>query len=294
MNIEKYTYTATDVAQGALQEVSSFEQTDVKCNSQAIMLAGQPAVGKSVITARFTKEYYNIDADDYRVYHPAFNVIEEKEGKDAAQYTGKFAGEVCERLIDQLTDKKANIIIQGTGRNFETPYKTATQLKEKGYSINLYVVACPVKVSTASIFKRYYEMLENGEVGRFSNIEHTKTVLENLPKNIDKLYQTGLFNRMYIVNRKGECLWDNLTRRKPSEILIHEFIRPLTNKEQEWISQAKEVILKNAVEADKEIQNMEQVMHNIHEHVKNRYRVKVKAQIQFPKPPVSKDKEITR
>lgn len=279
MREDTYSYIEDDILNGVKRKINALKRKNILYESQGIMLLGQPAAGKSVVTAEFEASYYNVDADDYRAFHPKRKLIEEIEGKDAAQYTGKFAGEVCENLIDQLAAKNANVIIQGTGRNFTTPYKTAYNLKEKGYNIDVYIVACPVKVSTASIFKRYYEMFANGEIGRFSNIEHTKVVLENLPENIDKLYQTGLFNHMYIVNRDGEYLWDNLAGEKPSEVLIREFTRPLTAKEQEWIHSTKAVIRKNVIEADKEIeiQNMEKAIHNIHSHVKDRYQLKTKA-----------------
>lgn len=39
------------------------------------MIIEQPAAGKSVVTTYYTERYVNIDADDYRIYHPACYAI---------------------------------------------------------------------------------------------------------------------------------------------------------------------------------------------------------------------------
>lgn len=271
MNTEKYTYTEDDVAKGASLEVLAFKEAATPCNAQAILFAGQPAVGKSVVTAMLDRDFYIIDADDYRIYHPKYHDIERLEGKEAPQYTGKFAGAVCESVIDQLTRQGANVIIQGTGRNFETPHTTASLLKQKGYHIDLYVVACPIKVSTASIFKRYYEMSANGETGRFSNIEHTKTVLNALPENVDRLYESHVFDNMYIVNRANTALWSNTHPAKASQVLIQEFLRPLTLEEEEWITATKKLLTQTAPNPQAEIQAMDKAIESIYAYIKEIY-----------------------
>lgn len=235
-----YTFTNDDVNNAVNAELYKLE--DPLSNKHAIMIVGQPAAGKSSITRQYLTSHINIDADDYRVYHPAYKQIQTEQGKDAAKYTGEFAGKVCEKLIDIAAQNKINIIVQGTGRNYDTVKNTAMLLKRNGYNIDLKVIACPVKLSTMSIYRRYYKMQQITNNARFSDLSHSKTVIENLPQNLDKLRNDKIFNSIEIINRDNKVLWNNQSQQKPSDVLKTEFIRPLTPAEKGAFQAARELI----------------------------------------------------
>lgn len=235
-----YKFTDQDVDYAVSIELYKLKNPLI--NKHAIMILGQPAAGKSILTRNYISSHINIDADDYRIYHPAYKQIELEQGKEASKYTGDFSGQVCEKLIDTASKKGIDIIIQGTGRNYDTVKNTADKLIKNGYSIDLKVMACPIKLSTISIYKRYYEMLEMTETARFSNLDHSKKVIENLPKNLDNLYKSGIFNSIEIINRDNKVLWTNSNNTLPSQILKGEFVRPLTPPEKEYFHEARALI----------------------------------------------------
>lgn len=235
-----YPFTEEDVNNAVNAELYKLEEPLTK--KHAIMIVGQPAAGKSSITRQYLSSHINIDADDYRVYHPAYNEIQAEKGKDAAKYTGKFAGAVCEKLIDIAAQNKINLIIQGTGRNYSTVKNTASLLQKNGYNVELKVIACPVKLSTMSIYRRYYKMQQITNNARFSDLDHSKTVIENLPQNLDKLHNDKIFSSIEIINRDNQVLWNNHSSKKPSDILKSEFTRPLTPAEKEAFQATKDLI----------------------------------------------------
>lgn len=167
-----YAYTEQDVIQAVNYEWEKCQSPHAE--KKALMIIAQPVAGKSVVTTYYTERYVNIDADDYRIYHPAYYAIECEYGEEASKYTGAFAGQVCERLIDCVAKQGINMIIQGTGRNIETVRKTIDVLRNHGYTVELKVVACPIKLSTLGIYRRYYQMLAKKQYSRFSDLEHTK------------------------------------------------------------------------------------------------------------------------
>ena len=102
----------------------------------AYILGGQPGAGKTGIQTEIISQNSNvciINADSYRKYHPHFDRIQAQYGDSSPQYTQLFINAVTEKLIDDLSIEKYNLIIEGTLRTAEVPISTAQKLKAKGY-----------------------------------------------------------------------------------------------------------------------------------------------------------------
>ncbi len=235
-----YPFTAEDIKKAVQLELQKIKEPDFQ--KHAIMIIGQPAAGKSILTKEYISNHINIDADDYRIYHPNYLKINQEQGIDAPDYTSEFSGKVCEKLIEETTNQGLNIIIQGTGRNYLTVKNTAESLIKKGYTVDLKVISCPIELSTVSIYKRYYELQKIHENGRFSNLAHSKKVIENLPKNLDKLHNDAIFKSIEIIDRNKSILWNETEQIKPSRILTHEFTRKLTEEEKYFCEKAEQMI----------------------------------------------------
>lgn len=257
-------FTPIDIENATEKIIPFIASKSPNKNGKAILLVGQPAAGKSVATREFSSEYINIDADDYRIFHPHFDELNKNHGRNASSYTGRFAGAVCEEVIKYCAKQNYNIIVQGTGRNIDTLINTTAILEDNGYTdISLKIVACPVELSTLSIYKRYLEQKLLGSSARFSDIEHTKIVLTNLPNNIEEYYQKASKN-VSIINRDGEVLWNPASPRHPSHVLNQEFVRPLTTREQKNFVALKELVKKaNPENSDVELERITQQIERI-------------------------------
>ena len=85
------------------------------CNEQIVyVLGGQPGAGKSTLTSRIEEKMRNniiaINGDDFRSYHPNYKNLVKAYGDDSVLYTQKFSNAITEKLIEDLGNKKYNLI----------------------------------------------------------------------------------------------------------------------------------------------------------------------------------------
>lgn len=138
-------YNSADVEMVIQIELDYAEKYKRHSKPTAVLLAGQPGAGKTVLSAMLNKamcdDVYFINADEYRRFHPNYRKLFEMYGSDSVQLTSKFSGEVTERLIWEASAQKINLIIEGTGRTTEVPHKTAELLVKNDYQVELAVIA---------------------------------------------------------------------------------------------------------------------------------------------------------
>lgn len=107
----------------------------------------------------------------------------------------------------QLSEAHRNLIIEGTGRTTEVPIHTANLLIAKGYRVSMAVIAVRPELSLLSTLHRFCSMSEMGTVPRPTAVLAHNTVIQNLPYNLDILYQSNLFTEMQIIDRREEIVW---------------------------------------------------------------------------------------
>ena len=126
------------------------------CNDQltAYLLAGQPGAGKTVLSSYiaglFNGNIILINGDEYRRYHPNYRNLYDAYGAEFVKTTSLFSSSVTEMCIDELSERRYNLIIEGTDRTYDVPKKTSKQLAPKGYSVEIAVIAVRPEVSLLS------------------------------------------------------------------------------------------------------------------------------------------------
>ena len=170
------------------------------------VLGGQPGAGKSslsaIVMANLNKNVISISGDDYRPYHPYFDVIQQLYKEDAAQYTAKFAGRMTELLIEKALNEKYNIVVEGTFRTSTVPLNTLKKMKNVGYSTGVLVQICDKKISWKSCQERYQKMLEaNPLLARAVDKSHHDLVVKQLPFTIQEVYNSGISDNFEIFER---------------------------------------------------------------------------------------------
>lgn len=211
-----------------------------RCSSpeypQAILLAGQPGAGKTVLStmllSRFEDGAAFLNGDDYRRYHPNYRKLYAEYGSDSVQMTSAFSSTVTEQLIELLSNHRRNLVIEGTGRTVEVPKATAEKLTAKGYRVEMAVIAARPEVSLASTLRRFYQMNEQGTIPRATALTAHDTVVSALPSNLDLLLMVSSISRITIWDRELTLLFDSQNDLcKPSEILLAYWNRPWTAEE---------------------------------------------------------------
>lgn len=177
---------------------------------RAFLLGGQSGAGKTRLQKLLIEAYGQnvivINGDEYRSAHPRFAQIQQQHGIDAPAHTAKWSGAMVEALIDALSGEHYNLIIEGTLRTSSVPLRTAKILKERGYQVDLALMAVKPEISLVSCQIRYEQMRIAGTTPRAVDPKHHAKIVEDIVENLSELEQSDLFGSVSLYNRAGTCL----------------------------------------------------------------------------------------
>ena len=225
--------------QDNLQEAMNISLEGSKINilksPKAFVLGGQPGAGKGFLITDIRQELeYNtivINGDDYRKLHPKYKDFQKEHGKDAPQYTAKFAGMMTEAVLNKAIKEHYNIIIEGTFWTAETPIKTLNLLKENGYETSVGIKVCDEVESWKGCINRYNKMLaEDPLEARYTDKSHHDLVVKNLPENVEKVFKSGLVDRMKVFDRE-KLLFDSKLDKEFKPDIIRSALHPQLSKD---------------------------------------------------------------
>lgn len=206
----RYIFTEEDVREAAervikriMKQQDTYSPTD---RPILYLLGGQPGAGKSTISDRLLREKPNtifINPDTYRDLHPQYETIKAELKSEAVKVTVEFSGAVTECVRQMLSDQKYNIILEGTFRTLETPWRITEELKFKGYTAELHAIAVPKDISYVGTLDRYFVGRTKG-TGRAVDKQHHDLVAEKLPVHLKALAKSGMFRSMHLHTRERE------------------------------------------------------------------------------------------
>lgn len=180
-----------------------------KRNHAVLFLGGQPGAGKSSfyqMDDNFS-DYIVINGDQYRKFHPYYEKMVQSDRERMPELTQPFVNRIVEGLIDKLSTEGYNLIIEGTLREADVPVRTGKMLKEKGYSTELYVVACDARKSWESTINRAKLMQEIGEVPRIVPIGKYDYIVGHICENLKMIEASGCMDRITVLGRDSEIFW---------------------------------------------------------------------------------------
>lgn len=183
---------------------------------QAILLGGQSGAGKTTIHRIKQKGFQGniiiIDGDSYRSLHPNYLTLQETYGKDSVDYTKEFAGQMVERLVEELSNRGYHLLIEGTLRTAQVPRQTALLLRSRNYKVSLVVMATKPELSYFSMLIRYEELYAiDPNQARATPKEHHDGIVEHLVGNLRELEQGKNFDQIQIYQRDRTCVYDSKT-----------------------------------------------------------------------------------
>lgn len=196
---------------------------------KAILLGGQSGAGKTVIHRIKQKEFQGniviIDGDSFRSQHPHYLELQQEYGKDSVEYTKDFAGKMVESLVRELSHLGYNLLIEGTLRTIDVPKKTAQLLKNKGYEVQLALIATKPKLSYLSTLIRYEELYSiNPNQARATPKAHHDFIVNHLVDNTRQLEELAIFERIQIYQRDRSCVYDSKENTTSAADVLQELL----------------------------------------------------------------------
>jgi UDP-N-acetylglucosamine kinase len=181
-----------------------------------IILGGQPGSGKSTgIQAiekeeRFQGNVIPLSNDDFKPMYPGYISLLSQDPIATSYTVQPYANYVVDQLKKELSDKKYNLIIEGTMRTSEVPLNTLNEFKKKGYQTEAYVIAANYFASRAGcLIRRETEILRIGH-GRAVPVESHDAAYNNIPDTLNTLIRSGKLDNLTVLSRNGEVV-GNLT-----------------------------------------------------------------------------------
>jgi UDP-N-acetylglucosamine kinase len=206
-SVEEFAHELAVQAKGLIQEGSAIPHDS---NRKAILLGGQSGAGKTmlhyVFYEKFNDDVIIINGDNFRKLHPRYVLLETKYGDAWVEQTAAWSGAMTESLIDRLSKLGYNLIIEGTLRTSEVPMKTAKLLRERGYSVELALMAVKPEISLLSCQLRYEEMRIAGTTPRATDPAHHAKIVNEIADNLGTLEASGLFDDIHLYTRAQERL----------------------------------------------------------------------------------------
>ena len=147
-----------------------------------------------------------------------------------------FAAKMTEALIDELSRKSLNLIVEGTLRTVEVPEKTRRILEARGYEVELDVLMVKPEILYLRTLKRYAEMKEAGTVPRMTSRDHHDLVVRGLVQNLSYLYTHHSFKEIKLFKEEQEQMKQVYSYREkpsvnPADRLKSEFERKMSKEE---------------------------------------------------------------
>lgn len=195
----------------------------------AILLGWQSGAGKTTIHRIKQKEFQGniviIDGDSFRYQHPHYLELQQVYGKDSVEYTKDFAGKMVESLVTELNHLGYNLLIEGTLRTIDAPKKTAQLLKNKGYEVQLAIIATKPELSYLSTLIRYEELYDiNPNQARATPKEHHDFIVNHLVDNTRQLEELAIFKRIQIYQRDRSCVYDSREDKTSAATVLQELL----------------------------------------------------------------------
>jgi len=215
----------------------------------AILLGGQSGAGKTTIHRIKKKEFQGniviIDGDSFRSQYPRYLELHQEYGKDSVEYTKDFAGKMVESLVTELSHLGYNLLIEGTLRTIDVPKKTAQLLKNKGYEVQLALIATKPKLSYLSTLIRYEELYAiNPNQARATSKEHHDFIVNHLVDNTRQLEELAIFEKIQIYQRDRSCVYDSREDKTSAAKVLQECIFGKWSKVEEEMMQIEKDRLK--------------------------------------------------
>lgn len=168
-------------------------------------MGGQPGAGKSELERLARKELgqnvINCNADIFRDYHPDAEKIKAKHESYYPEITAEYAQAWNKGLREYCEANRMNYILETTFSSGSQMNKTIAELQEKGYRVDLKVLAVHPKLSLLGTHLRYEHMRLKENSGRLVGKDPHDSRYNMIAPTLYLVQAEGLYSKLQIYGR---------------------------------------------------------------------------------------------
>ena len=223
----------------ALQQYVAFETVDKvpAKNPIAIIVGGQSGAGKTALMNKYSTivDGAQIDNDGIRPLHPQVEEIKAKHPEYYTELTDQISLGLTPHVISYLSGDnpdgvKHNLVIHQTMKNTNIANYAMKELKDKGYTVGIAVLAVSYAESKMSQIERCHAQYKTFGSCRHVPPHSHMDAIRGLPPTVGYIEEQGLADFIYIHTRNNENIAD--------PILQYSYINP--NSKESVVSVLKE------------------------------------------------------
>ena len=170
-----------------------------------VILGAQPGAGKTelerITRAEFGGNIVNCNADIFRDYHPKSEEIKQRFEEYYPQITAPFAQEWNKGLREYCEANRLNYILETTFSSGQKMNETIADLKQKGYRVQIKLLAVHPKLSLLSIHVRFEDMKLKENTGRLVGKEAHDNRYYMLAPTLFVVQGAALYDKLQLYGR---------------------------------------------------------------------------------------------
>lgn len=193
---------------------------------KAIILGGQPGAGKGGLAVRASADLggdaVSIDPDELRTHHPKLEDFRRENPYSWSSRTHPDASAWADELLEVASSERKNLIFDSTLSNGEWAADTLIKgLKEKGYDVEIRVVAAHKMESEIGVDGRFAQSLDERGFGRNVPKEARDAIYDKTPASLDVVHsRTDVAIRIF--SREGDELYNSQRDPEPPGRVLTE------------------------------------------------------------------------
>jgi predicted kinase len=206
---EEIASIASDYLRGRARHVSPSEEP------RACLLAGLPGADKVGLASSLAEDMrveggsIRIDNDRLRERLPYFAQLVAHDRDHAMERSQRDAMRVANEVLKQAVQSGYNVLVEGTLRDANAAVHLASQLRGRGYRVEVHVVAAPELTSRVGAMLRRETEREAGLPPRVAREDVHRATFVAIEKALERLEQSDATDRLVVHQRYGDVLFDS-------------------------------------------------------------------------------------
>ncbi|HEY8781958.1 MAG TPA: zeta toxin family protein [Mucilaginibacter sp.] len=175
-----------------------------------IILGGQPGAGKTelerIARTELGGDIIVCNADLFRDYHPNAEEIKNRYEAYYPEITAKYAQDWNNGLRAYCEATRMNYILETTFSSGTTMNKTIDELQQKGYRVEIKLLAVHPRISLLGTHIRFEEMKAKEKTGRLVGKEAHDSRYNLIAPTLFMVQSTSKYNKLQIYGRTIEAV----------------------------------------------------------------------------------------